>query len=76
MQGFKGEKIKAEARAKSQAAVHASDEAKEHANESSAVFGAKSETSINKETRADKKGTSSNGEVKSATKANAKAKKG
>jgi hypothetical protein len=53
-----------------------SDEAKEHANESSAVFGAKSETSVNKEIHADKKGASSKGEVKSATKANAKAKKG
>lgn len=67
--------VKDEARAKAQAATHASDKAKEHVNENSAIFGAKSETSIGNKISADKKSISSKGEVKSSSKVKAKASK-
>jgi len=63
--------VKTEARAKSQAAVKASDKAKENANENSAVFGAKTETTIKQDNAADKNNLSSNGSAQSNTKVKA-----
>lgn len=69
-------KVKTEARSKSQAALHASDEAKENANENSAIFGAKSETDASQNVNADKNGVSGNGQIKSKTTAKGQVKKG
>jgi hypothetical protein len=51
--------------------VHASENAKEHANENSAVFDAKSETTSSNEVKADKKSVSGKSEMKSKNKVKA-----
>jgi hypothetical protein len=66
--------VKAEGRTIAQGSAHASDKAKEHANEGSAVFGAKSETTTSGDVQAGKNGVS--GKSATKTKASGKVKKG
>jgi hypothetical protein len=61
-------KVKAEGRAKSQGAIHASDEAKDHASDQSAVITTENQSSSDTKVNADRNGVSAGSQNQSKTK--------